>query len=350
VRFLDRVVADRGSRVVGAAAIEGLEVTWTASAGCADDTLFQAGSLSKTVSAAVALELVERGELELDGAVAERLVSWHLPAGASGTTLRDLLGHTSGANVPFYAGYMQGSSVPTLAQSLGGIEPATTPAVDFDQAASGRFRYSGGGFAVVQQVIEDLIGLPFAEVAREVILDPMGMTRSTFLQPPPRPLNDSLARADWHYYPECAAAGLWSTPGDLARFVCALQAAAGGKPAVLSQRAAEAMTSPRVPLPTLGQWTATALLGLARPQSAGLGLFLRGLRFINLGGAAGSFSALTGSTEDGNGAVVMTAGCRPPLVLRVLFALADAQGWSGVRASRRGVRRRASDGLLRLLS
>jgi CubicO group peptidase (beta-lactamase class C family) len=124
------------------------------------------------------------------------------------------------------------------------------------------------------------------------------MTRSTFVQSAPR------------LYPEAAAAGLWTTPADLARFVCSLQ----------SGRTAEAMTT-HVKIPWRSQWTLLALLGLERPESAGLGLFLRGDRFINLGGAANSFSALVGSTRDGTGAVVMTRGFRPPFTLRVLFEL-----------------------------
>jgi CubicO group peptidase (beta-lactamase class C family) len=280
-RFLDEATARRPSGVVGVAAIESSELAWTAFAGGDDGTVFQAGSLSKTVTSAVVLELVGRGELDLDG------------------ELRALLGHTSGANVPFYPGYAPDGEVPTLAQSLAGVEPSATPKVELDAKAAGSFRYSGGGYSLVQQLIEETTGRPFAEVAKELVLDPMGMARSTFVQSAPR------------LYPEAAAAGLWTTPADLARFVCALQ----------SGRTAGAMTTPHVRLPWRSQWTLLALLGLERPESAGLGLFLSGDRFINLGGAADSFSALAGSTRDGTGAVVMTSGFRPPFTLRVLFEL-----------------------------
>jgi CubicO group peptidase (beta-lactamase class C family) len=320
-RLLDSAVAGREGRVVGAIAIEASEVAWTAFAGGGEESLFQAGSLSKTVTAAVALELVARGELEIDD-------------------IRDLLGHTAGMNVPFYPGYPQDGDMPTLAQSLGGIEPASTPAVESDPAFLGRFRYSGGGFALVQQLVEDAAGAPFAEVARDVVLEPVGMSSSTFLQPPPPPLLASAAQPEWRRYPESAAAGLWSTPGDLARFVCALQTGPAPRPETV-----EAMTTPHVKLPSGGQWRQLAFLGLERPRDAGLGLFLRGDWFLNLGGAARSFSVLLGSSRDGTGAAVMTTGCRPPLALRVLFELSDAQGWSGVHAGRR-----TSGLLLRALS
>jgi CubicO group peptidase (beta-lactamase class C family) len=350
VELMEQAVARRRSAMIGVAAIDSFEVAWLAAAGGDEDALFMAGSLSKTVTAAVALELVERQELDLDSAVGDQLISWRMPAEGSGTTLRDLLGHTSGANVPFYPGYPQSSDVPTLAQSLSGLEPATTQAVEMDPKFVGRFRYSGGGFTVVQQLIEDVSGVPFAQAAREAILDPAGMTRSTFLQPPAAPLRDSTARTDWRFYPECAAAGLWTSPGDLARFVSALQAAANGRGGSLTRHTGEAMTAPHITLPPRGQWTVLALLGLEPPLSHGLGLFVREQRFINLGGAAGFFSALAGSNEDGTGAVVMTSGCRPALVLRVLLELSDAQAWNGFRASRGAIKRRTSDLLLRVLS
>jgi CubicO group peptidase (beta-lactamase class C family) len=330
VRFLDR-----RQGVIGIAAIENFELAWTAGAGGGENAVFQAGSLSKSVTSATALELVARGELELDDDIAERLVSWSLPSAGGRTTLRDLLGHTAGANVPFYPGYEQGSAVPTLAQSLGGIEPATTAAVNIDPTAVGRFRYSGGGFTVVQQLIEDATGLPFADAAREVVLDPLGMKRSSFEQPPPNDLREAAARTDWHLYPECAAAGLWATPGDLALFVCAVQRAASGNGGPLTRWTGEAMTTSHARLPWRGQWRLFPIFGVEPPRTHGLGLFLRDDRFINLGGASGFFSALTGSTKDGSGAVVMTAGCRPPLVLRTLLAVGDAEGWTGFRASHR---------------
>jgi CubicO group peptidase (beta-lactamase class C family) len=338
--------------VVGVAVIERCEVAWTAAVGGGDDALFQAGSLSKTIASAVALELVQRGALDIDGDVSERLTSWPLPVGPAPVTLRDLLGHTSGANVPFYAGYQQAKAVPTLVQSLSGLEPATTAAVAFDPAAVGRFRYSGGGYAIVQQLIEDVAGMSFAEAARELVFGPLGMKRSTFHQPPPEPLRAAVARTDWRFYPESAAAGLWTTPADLAGFVCALQTATAGP---VSRATRDAMTTAHVALPSRGQWTLLALFGLAPPHSHGLGLFIREGRFINLGGAAGFVSALTGSIEDGTGAAIMTAGCRTPLVLRILFELNDAQAWTGVRTSprRRPLRtisRMTSDVLLRAMS
>ena len=346
-RLLHRTVERRASAVIGIAGIDSGAIAWTVAVGGGGTALFQAGSLSKSVTAAVALELVQRGELDLDTHVNERLSSWSLPSGA-GATLRHLLSHTAGVNVSFCPGYAQGAPVPSLLQSLQGVEPATTDAVTVDSKAVDRFRYSGGGYAVVQQLIEDARGEPFAETARQLLFDPLGMERSSFRQPP-EPLR-SPAWAGWRFYPEQTAAGLWTTPDDLARFVCALQAAVRGDGAGLMQPTARAMTTPHVKLPYRGQWTVLALLGLRFPRHAGLGLFVHNDRFVNLGGAAGSFSALTGSTENGTGAVVMTAGCRPTLTVRVLLEISDALGWTDLRAFPQGIRRKASDLLLRALS
>jgi CubicO group peptidase (beta-lactamase class C family) len=348
LRFLDQAVAARGrAGVVGVAAIEEFEIAWTAVAGGAEDAVFQAGSLSKSVTSAVALELVRRGQLGLDADVGESLVSWRPPAGAGPVTLRRLLGHTAGANVPFYPGYPQGGPAPTPTQSLDGVEPAKTDAVVIDPRRAGGFRYSGGGFTIVQQLIEDITGTPFAEVAAQAVLEPLGMTRSTFAQPPPEPLRVSAANPDWRLYPECAAAGLWTTPADLARFVCALLAAASGDGGGLARETADAMTTPHARVAVRGQWMVLALLGLELPTGGGLGVFVRGPRCLNLGGAAKGFSALT---EDGSGAIVMTAGFRPAFALGALFELGDAMGQTGLRASRRRVGRRASALLLRALS
>lgn len=344
---MDRAVERRGSAAIGIAGIEDGGIAWTAAAGGGADAFFQAGSLSKSVTAAVAMELVGRGELALDASVNDRLSSWSLPGGA-GASLRQLLDHTAGVNVPFYPGYPRDGPVPTLKQSLQGVEPSTTPAVSVSAKAVGDFRYSGGGYAVVQQLIEDVTEVSFAQTARQLIFEPLEMTRSSFEQPP-EPLR-SPAWADWRIYPEQAAAGLWTTPRDLARFVCGIQDALRGGTAGLKQATAAAMTTPHAKLPYRGQWTVLALLGLRFPRQTGLGLFVQKHRFINLGGAAGSFSALTGSTENGSGAVVMTAGCRSPLVVRLLLQISDAQGWTDLRSYPPGVRRKTSDQLLRALS
>jgi CubicO group peptidase (beta-lactamase class C family) len=321
----------RYGKVLGVAVIAESGIAWTWPAGRVADRLFQAGSLSKPVTALAALELAARGLADLDGDVNQQLTSWQLP-GSRRVSLRDLLGHTAGTGVPFFPGYRQDAPVPTLGQVLGGVPPSATPAVRADPARHGRFCYSGGGYAVIQQLITDVTGLPFADAARALILEPLGMTRSTFDQPLPHHLRSAAARNDWHIYPESATAGLWTTPADLARYACALQAALAGRPSPIRPQVAAQLLTPHARLPAKGDWNLLPLLGMRPPDSCGLGMFLHGDdRFSHIGGAASFFSILTASTQDGTGAVVMTAANPAPFPFQLLRAISAEHGWTGFR-------------------
>jgi CubicO group peptidase (beta-lactamase class C family) len=221
---------------------------------------------------------------------------------------------------------------PTLRQVLDGVPPSATPAVRLRSAAHGTFCYSGGGYAVVQQLIADVTGVPFAQAARSLVLEPLGMTRGTFEQPLPARLRPAAARHDWRVYPESAAAGLWTTPEDLARYVCALQAALAGRPSAVRAETAAEMLTPRTPLSGRGEWNLLPILGIRPPNAAGLGIFLHGGdRFSHFGGADGFFSVFTGSLNGGTGAVVMTAANASPFIFRLLRTLSDEHGWTGFR-------------------
>jgi CubicO group peptidase (beta-lactamase class C family) len=321
----------RSRNVLGVAVIEQSGIAWTRTTGGPPDRLFQAGSISKPVTALAALELAARGQADLDGDVNQQLTSWQLP-GHPGVSLRNLLGHTAGTGVPFFPGYPQGADAPALGQVLNGAPPSATPAVQADPAGAGKFCYSGGGYAVIQQLITDITGRPFADAARALVLEPLGMTRSTFENPLPALLRPAAARRDWHIYPECAAAGLWTTPGDLARYACALQAALAGRPSPIRPEVAAQLLTPHARLPARGEWNLLPILGIRPPDSCGLGMFLHGDdRFSHIGGAASFFSVLTASTQDGTGAVVMTAANPAPFPFRLLRAISDEHGWNGFR-------------------
>jgi CubicO group peptidase (beta-lactamase class C family) len=320
----------RSEKVCGVAVIDGYGIAWTWHDDGGPDRLFQAGSISKPVTALAALELAAQGEVDLDADVNERLSSWQLP-GDRGVSLRQLLGHTSGMGIPFFPGYPQGSEVPALRQVLDGVPPSATPAVRVDPAAHGTFRYSGGGYAVIQQLIADVTGVPFAQAAHELVLAPLGMTQSTFSEPLTEDLHARAARPDWHVYPEAAAAGLWTTPDDLARYVCAVAAAWAGREPAKKTGPVTQMLRPHARLPAGGEWSVLPLLGLRCPDTFGLGMFLHGNdRFSHFGGAASFFSGLTGS-KDGTGAVVMTAANASPFLFKLLRRIGDEQGWAGFR-------------------
>jgi CubicO group peptidase (beta-lactamase class C family) len=295
-------------------------------------TRFQACSISKPVAVLGMLRLVEQGVLDLDADVNEVLTSWCVPPNASWqprVTLRQIASHSAGLTVHGFPGYSRGAALPTLTQILTGSAPANTAGVRVDTLPGVEFRYAGGGTTVLQQVLEDATGRPFEELTQELVLDPLRMSHSGYLQPLPDDLRAEAATAHGtdgtpvegggHVYPELAAAGLWTTPGDLARFAIAVQRAASGAPdAILGPTLAAAML-------TRHAGPAVRLGGL---DSIGLGLFLGGPWFGHSGGNEGFRCHLVAHRDAGCGAAIMTNGDRGhELVAEILDVVAREQAW-----------------------
>jgi CubicO group peptidase (beta-lactamase class C family) len=227
------------------------------------DTLFQAGSISKPVAALAALKLVQEGKLSLDADLNTELKSWKLPYGpeAKGkpVTLRELLTHTGGTTVHGFPGYVAGEPMPTLVQVLNGEKPANTPAIRVEAEPGTKYIYSGGGFTIMQQMMIDESGEAFPKLLHDTVLGPIGMTHSTYEQPLPEEWRAMAATpygADWqpvvggaHTYPEMAAAGLWTTPTDLARYAIELERSLQGEGHVLSKEMTAQMLTPGI-----GDW------------------------------------------------------------------------------------------------
>lgn len=290
-------------------------------------TRFQAGSISKAVAAVLAMKVVEGGMLSLDEIVDTALRSWRLPDSTlddgSPVTLRRLLSHTAGISVHGFPGYEDGQQVPTALQILNGTPPANTPPIAIEKRPGQEWIYSGGGYQVAQRLLEDASRSTFAELADRLLFRPLGMSDSRFqLLDPDAKTSWSVARAHdregrmvaggWRHYPEMAAAGLWSTPSDLARLLRALLASANAD-GFLRHRTATQML-----VPVLGRW--------------GLGLELegenRGFRFRHLGDTNGYKAVMLGFPRTQQGAVVMTNGERGSrLTDEILFSLASAFSW-----------------------
>ncbi len=249
-------------RVPGAAValVENGAVAWSRSYGVAivetrtpvsPDTVFQAASVSKSLTAWGVLRLAERGALDLDAPVERYLTRWHLPPSgfdAGGVTARRILSHTAGLSVHGYEGYLPGSVLPTLEQSLTG---PPYPVRIVAQPGSGML-YSGGGYTLLQLVVEEVTGETFADFMQREVLGLLGMQRSSFrwepaLQPATAGAYDgSMRRVQNYLFTEQAAAGLYTTAEDLARFIAAGVAAPGREPGagVVSPAGVALMHSP----------------------------------------------------------------------------------------------------------
>jgi CubicO group peptidase (beta-lactamase class C family) len=292
------------------------------------DTLFQAGSISKPVAAMAALRLVQAGKLSLDDDVNTKLVSWKVPASpaANGApvTLRELLTHTGGTTVHGFPGYAQDAPVPTLVQVLDGQKPANTDAIRVEAAPGSKWNYSGGGFTIMQQMVVDVAREPFPKVLHDTVLGPIGMSHSTYQQPLPAELREKAAtpyNADGtavtggaHTYPEMAAAGLWTTASDLARYAMENQRSLQGKANhVLSREMTGQMVTPGK-----GNWGLGVQIGGAASD-----------RYFMHGGVNAGFESLFVAYENhGDGAVVMTnaqGGSR--LAGEIMQSISAEYGW-----------------------
>lgn len=296
------------------------------------DTLFQAASISKPVTALTAMRLAQDHAVDLDIDVDAYLKGWTPPrdADAAGrsVTLRELLTHTAGVNVDGFRGYAQGGPIPTLDQIVRGAPPANSEPFAVTTAPRALWRYSGAGYVTIRKALEDATGQPFGELAQRLVLEPAGMSRSRFAQPLP----DAEAKgAAWpyggdgqplkegaHVYPELAPDGLWTTPTDLARLVIQVQQSLNaGSDALVKPETMREMMQPG----GLAGWGIGWALGgtAAHPY------------FWHSGSNAG-FKSMLFAYGEGEGVVVMTNSDRgEKLAADVVRTIAYEYGWPDFR-------------------
>jgi len=292
------------------------------------DTLFQAGSISKSVAAVGALRLVEQAKLALDEDVNVKLQSWKVPENQFTTnqkvTLRRILSHTAGMTVHGFPGYAIEASLPTLIQVLNGDKPANTPSIVVEKVPGTAWQYSGGGYTVMQQLILDVTGEPFPDFMRNTVLGPAGMADSSYEQPQPPSRaartacgtypDGQTVTGRWHIYPEMAAAGLWTTPTDLAKFVISIQSSYAGSPSSVLQRP-----------------TAVKMLSVEK-DGDGLGTFLGGketsLQFSHNGRDEGFDALYIGYAKLGFGAAIMiNANENSGMINRIVQHIGAIYNW-----------------------
>ena len=268
-RTVAELMEEFGVPGVSIAVIHDFKIHWAKAYGVADvetgqlvdiETMFQAASISKPVAAMGVLRAVQDGLFKLDDDINDILDSWTLDGKEftqdQPVTPRTLTSHTSGLGDGFgFPGYDPEQPLPTIVQILEGHELSNVGRVFMEREPMTFYEYSGGGVTVMELALSVVRRRPFGDLMQDGVLTPIGMTRSSYAQPISPQHNNNAARAHdtngesrcpkWHVYPEHAAAGLWTTPTDLARLIIEVQRSARGESnRVLSQSVIQEMLSP----------------------------------------------------------------------------------------------------------
>ena len=301
---------------VSIAVIHNYKIEWAKGYGWADDsrkipvtaqTLFQAGSISKSLNSVGVLKLVQDKKIDLYTDINTYLDGWKFPydslSKGKKITVANLLSHTAGLTVHGFGGYEKGDNIPTIEQVLDGKKPANSDAVRSMYEPGLKFEYSGGGTTISQLIVMNISHQPYDKYMYDNVLKPLGMTASTYQQPPadkdPNLVSTAWypdgkeVKGNYHIYPEQAAAGLWTNPTDLGKYIIETQLAYAGKSEkVLNQEITRLRLTPYV------------------DKSAALGVFIDnypgGTKYFQHGGVdEGFISQYYGSVEGGDGLVVM---------------------------------------------
>ncbi|MFC1583362.1 serine hydrolase domain-containing protein [Candidatus Neomarinimicrobiota bacterium] len=305
------------------------------------ETLFEAASVTKQLTAVMALQAVDQDLLRLDGAVNEQLQSWQIPDNEytqqQPVTLYQLLTHQGGISRPDGGFGYPDETPPSLLQVLNGESPAENGPAVVEFVPSSQWQYSNLGFVVIQQLLEDSYQQPYAQLIRQQLFEPLGMRSSMVMPSRPAELglpfaspHDGEGTAHDHSLHETALAhgALITTPSDLARFTIEIMHSWQGRSRrILSQGMAQDMLDPKCPVDVFGI------------NGQGLGFFLisdeHTRYFVAMGSNwPGTFCAVVANPESGHGAVIMSnAQLGAYLAMELLAALALEYDWPTVTSA-----------------
>jgi CubicO group peptidase (beta-lactamase class C family) len=319
------------------AVIQDYKIAWAKGYGWADvaekrpmttETLFEPGSISKTLNAVGILKLAQEKKVDLYTDINTYLSSWKFPydslSKGKKITLAQLLSHQAGLTVHGFPGHDINGPIPTVYEVLDGKKPSFTPAVRSAFEPDVRFQYSGGGTTISQVLLSDVTKQAYDVWMYKNVLKPIGMVNSTYAQPPAKnkwPLCSSAYNSEgtpierkFHVYPEQAAAGLWMTPTDLCRYIIDMQLAwKGGKSKVLSPEMVKLH------------------LSAYRNGPTGLGTFIEnhdGAMYFQHGARNDGFCGqFFGSLEDGYGVAIFLNSDNGRLFMDVINSVAKAYNW-----------------------
>ncbi|MBK8881707.1 MAG: serine hydrolase [Bacteroidales bacterium] len=257
------------------------------------------------------------------------LTKWKFPysekANGKKITLTNLLSHTAGLTIRGFPGYEKGDTLPSVIQILDGQKPANTEAVRSFSEPGKSFSYSGGGTTVSQLIVTDVTQEPYDMYMKKNVLEPLGMTSSSYSQPPLEANNSLLATGyktdgkevsgKFHIYPEQAAAGLWTNPSDLARYIIETQLSYQGK-------------SSKVLTPGMTKLRLTPVI-----DDAALGTFVNSrvtgsLKYFNHNGGNEGFTCTSiGCRDNGEGVVIMTNSDNGSILEEIANSVAIVYNW-----------------------
>lgn len=296
------------------------------------DTLFQAASISKTLTTLAIMQMREEKLIDIDLPINNYLKLWKIPENkwtkAKPVTARHLLSHFGGVNVPTYRGYVKGETIPSLIEILEGDKNTNSAPVRVDMPVDENFSYSTGAFAILQLAIEEICNNSFESVMQERIFMPLDMKFSTFSSPLPADIETLAAsghRKDsqpvagsYFIYPEQAGSSLWTNPVELAKLAVHLQTILKtGEPGIIS---------------------ATSLKEILLPYKDnffGLGYALyfdKGEHFYfgHTGNTEGFRSMFIANSFTGNGAfILVNSDNADPVIKGVINEIARTENWNG---------------------
>jgi CubicO group peptidase (beta-lactamase class C family) len=359
-KTLEQLMKDLSTPALSIAVVKNYQIIWAHAWGDADveaglkanaETLFQAASVSKPVAAMAVLRAVQDGVFGLDDDINSILKSWKLIQeqeflAKTKVTPRLLMSMTGGATVSGFPGYLPSDPIPTVPQVLGydgagRHTPANTLPVKVGWEPNTKYEYSGGGVTILQLALTDALATPFPEILQKSVLIPIGMTHSCYCQPLPPDKDKNAARsygfsvrqdtylgrggAKWHVYPELYAAGLWTTPTDLAKFMIEVQLSLIGKSnKVLDEAMVKKMVTPG----GVGHYALGFTVGSDSPHRPGKAG--EAVRFFgHTGGNWGFRSDFEANLDDGNGFVIMANSddANPLMYSEIPARIRAAYGW-----------------------
>ena len=291
-------------------------------------TLFQSASISKSLNGVGVLKLAQDKKLDLNTDINQYLTSWKFPYDSLSKnkkiTVLNLLSHTAGLNMTGFPGYSQVDNLPTIPQILDGKKNSNTPAVRSQFEPGLRSQYSGGGVTISQLIVIDVSRQPYESYMWQSVLKPIGMTNSSFAQPPSDDKKHLLATAyrtdgkkldgNYHIYPEQAAAGLWSNPSDLCKYIIETQLSFLGKSEkVLSAEMTRLRLTPY----------------LEGPVALGVFIENRGgtKYFQHTGNNEGFTCTYYGSLSEGKGVVVMLNSDNGAILDEIVNSVSSVYQW-----------------------